>query len=419
MKTQNNTFRHQDYLTNIEHRICSESINLLSKIFPNEEHIVKGFKSSLLTHGINGKYKGWSLLHLCAYRYDELQYCWKAWLADPEEFPALKKLINLLIDGNADVNIQDDLGRTPIYFTSNKDMMKILLEKGANLSHSNDNVTALHVLSYNVYTYVIDHIMHGADPYAVDKFGRLPLHVAAANHYTSDDPKNIKALIDHAPLSVVAKDKFGHYPLFYALIFGSAYAVDILLEETPHSIIEEVIVSIENNTFNEHQLSERLELDNAIYQPAFEFKMMFGAGKKPRKPTIAEVRQIAENKQERETFTHEGNVYYLHPDDHGIKHTKLSKRMTSDSNNKKITKKDFIAKYKNEPATFNEKYVKNYKEKLSEIIKSAVLSKELENKITVFDMKEVVGWDRGEPTKFIELYYNDKIGSHMRPKTKD
>jgi len=96
------------------------------------------------------------------------------------------------------------------------------------------------------------------------------------------------------------------------------------------------------------------------------------------------------------------------------------------SNNKhiklcgKITKAD-LDNWQNKQATFNGEFSENYKEVIKKVIIAIAESPLVD--ATYVDFGKPVGWDRGrnkkgEETSIIELYYENGIGSHIRPKAR-
>ncbi|MFN8770812.1 MAG: hypothetical protein ACK5Z5_05640 [Neisseriaceae bacterium] len=222
----------------------------------------------------------------------------------------------------------------------------------------------------------------------------------------SGDCYNINALLYYAPLSTNIKDRFGYYPLFYALVFGSEEAENVLLKYSSHLVIEETINHLRN--FN-----NREELQNTLYDNVYnvyQFKIYYGMGRGKTRKKDNELVNVANERKREKTYTHNNQTYYLHADDHGHKHVKYSNSTT----------KKNLANIKKPVATFNSDYARNYNTKLSEVIKHAIHNNLLQvgqpDQPTIIDMGEVVGWDQSKETAYIELYYGGEFGSHMRPK---
>lgn len=135
----------------------------------------------------------------------------------------------------------------------------------------------------------------------------------------------------------------------------------------------------------------------------------------PKKPKNT-VREQAKNETDAraksklaDVFEYEGKKYYLGADDHNNKHMKLSKDISEKfASNRRLVKERWGTK----PATFNLKYAKSYKEVLKEVVINVALNNDRTNFVRFNDF---VGWDRGEETRIIELYYEEE-GSHIRPK---
>ncbi len=151
------------------------------------------------------------------------------------------------------------------------------------------------------------------------------------------------------------------------------------------------------------------ELKPEVIYPSLDF--LVPRYPKPRNSVKEEAKKEIEARavqRVHDKFEYQGTVYYLNADQHNNKHIKLCG---------KITKAD-LDNWKNKPATFNSEFSGNYKEVIKKVI-IAIAESGLD--ATYVHFGKPVGWDRGrnkkgEETCVIELYYEDGIGSHIRPK---
>ena len=96
------------------------------------------------------------------------------------------KLVQKLIEYDADIDVRDQYGRTPLYWASDDryfndgSVVRLLLERGAdvNARADNDGSTPLHEASrYGALEVVRLLLEHGADVEAVDVDGKTALQV--------------------------------------------------------------------------------------------------------------------------------------------------------------------------------------------------------------------------------------------------
>lgn len=114
--------------------------------------------------------------------------------------------------------------------------------------------------------------------------------------------------------------------------------------------------------------------------------------------------EIERKKKEKEhfCFEHEGKKYYYFPDRHGNKHTEFSNKIKANT----------LRHWPPErPATFNASFAKRYVELIKEVIRQAIPQSS-----NFVRFRNFVGWDNGEETNVVELYYEGNLGSHIRPK---
>lgn len=420
----------------VEEKLFNYSILDLVKIV-FKENIVELFKNNVnenINHQIVG---GWSLLHLCVYQYDYIVHDNKEndlselfFIGEMKQnylrSVKLKKIglktltIKLLEHHDININLQDDQGRTPIYFAGDDWLIKELIKRGAEINPKNDHVSPLHVISSLRNKSILPLITNNADLIKLDQFGRNPLHCAAAK----SSLENVLCLLLYSPPIVLnTYDNFGHTPLSYAIMFNDEAAINVILkcclEYCDINILLKFIedlntgkLFIPQSNQEMSELSEKLHIYDLIYNVDPLFKLYFGGAPKKGKNSIRDnLKKEIEEKQKNlensgQIFKHGDTVYYLHPDEHGQKHTKFSD---------KIKKLHEMGK---PPATFYQKFSYSYNDTLKRVIIAYAKSG---GNITLVQFEELVGVDQNqskkmEQTNMIELYYNGIIGSHIRPK---
>jgi len=91
-----------------------------------------------------------------------------------------EEVAKLLISCGADVNVQDETGKTPMFYaTQNADLniTKLLLNNKANVK---DNPELLNIAVLNECTEIVEVLLeHGVDVNTSDKHGRKALHFTA------------------------------------------------------------------------------------------------------------------------------------------------------------------------------------------------------------------------------------------------
>jgi hypothetical protein len=94
-----------------------------------------------------------------------------------------------LIKNGADVNEQDDDGKTPLYYSTSFDVVKLLIDNGANVKHKSHNhrTPLFYVFDSKIAQLYID---HDADINAKDSEGFTRLHYNFLMDFTRRTVKN-------------------------------------------------------------------------------------------------------------------------------------------------------------------------------------------------------------------------------------
>jgi ankyrin repeat protein len=143
------------------------------------------------------------------------------------------KMVEKLIEYGADINAEDSLGRTPLYFASEHDnhgncpVIRLLLELGANVNaRAKDASTPLHVASRCGTLEVVRLMLeYGADPNVQDEDKSTPLHLASRCGHV-----NIARLLLERGADVNARDADGWTSLHQASRGGYVEVVQLLLD---------------------------------------------------------------------------------------------------------------------------------------------------------------------------------------------
>ena len=134
----------------------------------------------------------------------------------------------LLLEENADPNIGDSDGETPLHSASwngHAKVVELLLEAKANPSITNKNgTTPLSSASWRGHAEVVDLLLK-AIPDTADKDGETPLHFASTSGYD----KVVKLLLEAGAKHTIFNYK-GHTPLSLASRKGYVVAAKLLLE---------------------------------------------------------------------------------------------------------------------------------------------------------------------------------------------
>jgi hypothetical protein len=354
---------------------------------------------------LNVQHKGWSLLHYCTYVND--------YLYSDEDRNKTFELMRYLIRHGANVNLQDQFGRTPLFFHSGERRFSdLLLNEGARMN-PRAPVQPSHVVSNLMFKKVRALLEAGADPYGLDIYGRMPLHCVICCEVPDLHTiiENIKCLLEYAPFSTEYADRFGYYPLTYAIAFGDDVLIDLLFKHTSTLVISIVMKNLKEDRF----VIKGLEVNEELYQVADEFVPRIGGGPKRGPQNKASQKKCTElaaaaakKTEEEKTYKAHGKTYYLHADKHGIKHTSGAYRFDPKK------KREFIRGTSNSDATFYPEIVIVYTDYLARVIKKWANRNDPNNNLIEFRFP--VGADAGKETNFVELYYGGETGSHMRPK---
>ncbi|MCJ1471964.1 hypothetical protein MMC13_000607 [Lambiella insularis] len=142
------------------------------------------------------------------------------------------ELTRLLLDAEANIEIKDSNGWTPLHYAARKgkeDVASLLLERGAFIEAGTiAGYTALHMAVGNGHTATVRLLLDcGASANTHNSYGATSLHCAAASR--KDSACSIGRLLLERGASVDARDELG-MPLHYAAGKGHAEFVQLLLE---------------------------------------------------------------------------------------------------------------------------------------------------------------------------------------------
>ena len=136
-------------------------------------------------------------------------------------------LINLLEKG-ININILDDNGNTALHLASTPEIVKLLLDKGANPeARNNQNDTPLIFASFNDNTESVKLLLEkGADPNAQNSNGNTPLIFASSN----DNTESVKLLLEKGA-NPEARNNQNDTPLIFASFNDNTESIKLLLEK--------------------------------------------------------------------------------------------------------------------------------------------------------------------------------------------
>lgn len=106
-----------------------------------------------------------------------------------------KDSINLLLDAGAAVDQEDEGGRTALSAARDPAVIKLLIARGAEVNHADHlGFTALHsVIVSGCASEVVEELLKaGADPFAKDKKGRMPLFWAGSLAGGKGSPRSLE-----------------------------------------------------------------------------------------------------------------------------------------------------------------------------------------------------------------------------------
>lgn len=147
-----------------------------------------------------------------------------AWKGD------LKKVKRIIEKHPAQINVQDWIGCTPLYYASTKghtEIVEFLLAHGADIELGNDKGERplAKAATFGHYKTVKTLLAHGATVNCKDKFGRTPLHEAALW-----SGKEVTNLLLSYGADVSARDKYENTPLHQAVMLNNIEAAKALVE---------------------------------------------------------------------------------------------------------------------------------------------------------------------------------------------
>ena len=144
-----------------------------------------------------------------------------------------ENICRLLLDHNADVNIQDKDGRTPLHWCAregNENLCRLLLEHNADVNiQEKHGFTALHWCAFRGYENLFRLLLErNADVNIQDKDGSTPLHLSARRN--RDCSMIIDLLVKYGVQNLNIHDAEGLTLLQLAVRHGNSQAVKKLVD---------------------------------------------------------------------------------------------------------------------------------------------------------------------------------------------
>lgn len=144
--------------------------------------------------------------------------------------PDMDKILSLLLERGANIEVQDNCGFTPLTLAAHRGHAhntRLLIEKGANIDARDfENRNILHLATK--HTDILEFLLgleitkHLLSEY--DKYGRTPLHCAA------EESKQAVHLVLKARADPEARDGYGRYPVHYSAETGKLHCLKELIE---------------------------------------------------------------------------------------------------------------------------------------------------------------------------------------------
>jgi ankyrin repeat protein len=141
------------------------------------------------------------------------------------------EVVKILLEKGANIGAQNQNGYTPLHFAAeygHVEVVKILLEKGANIEAQNQNAyTTLHFAAEKGNFAVIKILLEKvADIEAKSQNGYTPLHLAAGD----GNVEVVKILLEKGA-NIEAQNLYAYTPLHFAAEYGHVEVVKILLDK--------------------------------------------------------------------------------------------------------------------------------------------------------------------------------------------
>ncbi|MBR0423416.1 MAG: ankyrin repeat domain-containing protein, partial [Clostridia bacterium] len=142
------------------------------------------------------------------------------------------EIIDLLLQHNANPNIQNNDNKTPLHIATeyaDQKMVELLLQHGADPNiQNNNNDTPLHFAARQTrYLKIMNLLLqHHANPNIQNKEGRTPLLIATEY----EEQEMVDLLLQHGANTEIQEGRHGFTPLDFAVINGYREIVDLLLQ---------------------------------------------------------------------------------------------------------------------------------------------------------------------------------------------